>query len=153
MALSRFTQRLEYFVSSPDTKGSGANLFARCLRRGPMSADQVGVFEVDDDVLEVMGTQPQSSASAARVRPGEAPHRLCKEAHSPGDSACAANCAVIVSTNRRSGQGRDRIAIGRFSARNHKIRRDSRGADRALVGLTNRRLQPLGHLTADAKYT
>jgi hypothetical protein len=64
--------------------------------------------------------------------------------------ARSALCSKLCSSRvgkRGIGTGRDRIAIGRFSARNRKIRRDSRGADRALVGLANRRLQPLGHLT------
>ena len=65
---------------------------------------------------------------------------------------CSKLCSDRVG-QRRIGTGRDKIAIGRFSAGNCKIRRDLRGPDRALVGLANRRLQPLGHLTADAKCT
>jgi hypothetical protein len=51
------------------------------------------------------------------------------------------------------GTRQDGIAIGRFVAGNHEIRRDSRDADRTLLGLANRRLQPLGHLTVNCKYT
>src|SRR5262245_9446913 len=74
----------------------------------------------------------------------------------PPDAAsarhCAANCAVAVSANDESGQAgrnRDRDAL----AGNREIWRDRREADQAALDLANRRLQPLGHLTAEAKYT
>jgi len=65
----------------------------------------------------------------------------------PAHPDCAANCAAIVSGKRQIATRQDRIGIGRFSAGTRRIRRDSRGADRTLVGLANRRLRPLGHLT------
>jgi hypothetical protein len=74
----------------------------------------------------------------------------------PSARAAAPLCSKLCSkpvTKGRIGTGQDRIEIVTFSAGNLKMRRDSRGADRTPVGLANRRLQPLGHLTADAKYT
>jgi hypothetical protein len=58
---------------------------------------------------------------------------------------CSKLCSKPVSKGR-IGTGQDRIEIATFSAGNLKMRRDSRGADRILVGLANRRLQLLGHL-------
>src|SRR5215217_358259 len=63
---------------------------------------------------------------------------------------CSKLCSERVNT-RQIGIGRDRIAIGRFLSGNRNIGRDSRERDRTLIGLANRRLQPLGHLTANAK--
>jgi hypothetical protein len=60
---------------------------------------------------------------------------------------CAAICAVIVSaTADRDAPGQNRNR--NVSARNREFRRDSRKADGPETGLANRRLQPLGHLTA-----
>ena len=65
---------------------------------------------------------------------------------------CSKLCSKPVSKGR-IGTGQDKNEIATFSAGNLKMWRDSRGADRTPFGLANRRLQPLGHLTGDAKYT
>jgi hypothetical protein len=65
--------------------------------------------------------------------------------------ACAANCAVIVTAHDASvdtGQNCDRgILTG-----NREFWPVSPEPDGIRFGLANRRLRPLGHLTADAKY-
>ena len=60
---------------------------------------------------------------------------------------CSKLCSDRVG-KRQIGTRQDRISIRRFLAGNRESRRDSRQSDPALVGLANRRLQPLGHLTA-----
>ena len=65
---------------------------------------------------------------------------------------CSKLCSDRVSKGP-VGTRQDRMGIGTFSARTSEFRRDSRRADRPQTGLANRRLQPLGHLTANAKYT
>jgi hypothetical protein len=83
----------------------------------------------------ILGSQSEACSQRARAEP-----------------RCSKLCSDRVG-KPQIGTRQDRVVIGRFSAGNRKIRRDSREADRALVGLANRRLQPLGHLTADCKYT
>jgi hypothetical protein len=82
------------------------------------------------------------SAQAARRVPGSSRSSYCRW--------CSKLCSERVD-KRQIGTGCDRIAIGRFSAGNRKIGRDSRESDWVLVGLANRRLRPLGHLTAARK--
>jgi hypothetical protein len=60
---------------------------------------------------------------------------------------CSKLCSYRVD-KRQVGTRRDRIGVERFSARTREFRRDSRNANRRENGLANRRLQPLGHLTA-----
>ena len=53
---------------------------------------------------------------------------------------------------RQIGIRQDRIAIAKFFGRKlQDLGANPRGADEALVGLANHRLQPLGHLTAARK--
>ena len=59
---------------------------------------------------------------------------------------CSKLCSSRVG-KRQIGTGRDRRTIGRLLAGNCRNRRDSRECGSTLVGLANRRLQPLGHLT------
>ena len=66
----------------------------------------------------------------------------------PVPTLCSKLCSRRVG-KRQIGTGQDRIAIRRISAGNREIWRDSRGVDGTLVGLANRRLRPLGHLTID----
>ncbi len=72
---------------------------------------------------------------------------VCPEARLSPCRWCSKLCSDRVGKGW-IGTGRDRIAIGRFLAGNCKTGRNSREDDPALVGLANRRLRPLGHLTA-----
>jgi hypothetical protein len=60
---------------------------------------------------------------------------------------CSKLCSDRVG-NRQIGTRQDKIAIGGFWLETGRTWRESRDANRALVGLANHRLQPLGHLTA-----
>jgi hypothetical protein len=66
--------------------------------------------------------------------------------------ACAANCAVIVTAHDASGDTGQNCDRGIFSG-NCEFWAVSSELDGIRFGLANRRLRPLGHLTADAKYT
>jgi hypothetical protein len=91
--------------------------------------------------------------------PPRVPHLLSRRSPSvttarysvPASARLTPKCSKLCS-NRvgkpQIGTAQDRIAIRRFSAGIRKIWRDSREDDPALIGLANRRLQPLGHLTA-----
>jgi hypothetical protein len=60
---------------------------------------------------------------------------------------CSKLCSDRVG-KRQIGTRQDKIAIGGFWLETGRTWRESRDANRALVGLANHRLQPLGHLTA-----
>ena len=85
-------------------------------------------------------------------RPRNAPIDAVRGSPAAGQPVrlCSKLCSDRVN-KRQIGTLHDRIAIGWFWARNRESWRNSRWAARALVGLANRRLQPLGHLTAQAK--
>jgi hypothetical protein len=100
--------------------------------------------DVFSDAGVVLSMQPAKRYCAPRCLPENSRSGPCRW--------CSKLCSERVD-KRQIGTGWDRIALARFSAGNRKTGRDSREGARALVGLANRRLQPLGHLTADAKYT
>jgi hypothetical protein len=86
-------------------------------------------------------SRKSTSVTTARARRGPGSSR------SSPCGWCSKLCSERVG-KRQIGTRQDKIAIGRFSAGNRESRRNSREADRALVGLANRRFRPLSHLTA-----
>ena len=65
---------------------------------------------------------------------------------------CSKLCSDRVG-KRQIGTRQDRNAVAEFSAGNGEIGPNCGESDRTPIGLANRRLRPLGHLTADCKYT